>query len=124
MEFNFNTFFGLEEIINNKREIIVFWSFLGVLTLTILLSFISYIFRKLKISQFFIESLLWSLLFTFITGTITILLLFFISDISGVKLVYIWLSIFLGYFCFSVMHNNALKKLYIDYSKTIIKNKI
>jgi hypothetical protein len=123
MELNFDTFFGLEETLNANREILLFWPFLGVFLIIMLLTFIFYIFRKLNINRYIIEALMWSLLITFITGIITIIILYLITDISGVKLAYVWLSIFIGYLFFTLLYNNTLKKLYNDYSKTLKKSK-
>jgi hypothetical protein len=123
MEFNFNTFFGLETILNNNPEIMIFWSFLGVLCLAFFLSAVSYIFRKFNINSYIIECLLWTSAFTFFIGILAIMILFFVATVSGVKLAYIWSSIFIGYLCFSLLYNNALKKLFKDYSLTIKKNR-
>jgi hypothetical protein len=121
MELNFDAFFGLENTLNANREIILFWSFLGVFGCMMLLTFVFYIFKKLNINKYVVESLMWSLIFTFLIGIIAIIILFFIKDISGVKLAYVWLAIFTGYLFFSLIYNNALKKLFDDYSKTLTK---
>ncbi len=121
MELNFDAFFGLENTLNANREIILFWSFLGVFGCMMLLTFVFYIFKKLNINKYVVESLMWSLIFTFLIGIIAIIILFFFKDISGVKLAYVWLAIFTGYLFFSLIYNNALKKLFDDYSKTLTK---
>ncbi|OWP74431.1 hypothetical protein BWK62_14350 [Flavobacterium oreochromis] len=121
MELNFNTFFGLEKMLNDTPIIIVFWSFLGVIIMAFAFSIIAYIFRKTGISTYVIHSILWSLVLTLIVGSVTILILFVIGGLSGVKLAYIWLTVFLGYFVFSLLYNNSFKKLVSDYSQKLKK---
>lgn len=65
---------------------------------------------------------MYTLLFTFIIGTIAIFILFFITDKNGMKLAYCWLTVLAGMFFFSLMNANTITKMFTDWSK-IIKEK-
>lgn len=65
---------------------------------------------------------MYTLLFTFIVGALTIFILFFITDKNGVKLAYCWLTVFAGMFFFSLINANTITKMFTDWSK-IIKEK-
>jgi hypothetical protein len=120
-EFSFNTFFGYETILNGKPEIVLFGAMLIPIGLLIGISIIGWVFRKLKLNMYVIHALLYTLLFTFLFGAVTMLILFFITDRNGVKLAYSWLSIFIGMFFFSIINTNTISKMFTDWSK-IIKN--
>lgn len=62
---------------------------------------------------------MYALLFTFIVGTLTIFILFFITDKNGVKLAYCWLTILTGMFFFSLINANTITKMFSDWSKMI-----
>jgi hypothetical protein len=120
-EFSFNTFFGYERILTEKPEIVLFGAMLVPIGLLIGISIIGWIFRKLKLNMYFIHALLYTLMFTFLFGATTMLILFFITDRNGVKLAYCWLAIFIGMFFFSIINANTISKMFTDWSK-IIKN--
>ncbi|WP_114819012.1 hypothetical protein [Chryseobacterium sp. KLBC 52] len=122
MEFSFNTFFGLEDKIAAYPEATIFGAMLVPILLLIPMAVIGWIFRKLKFNMYIIHVLMYTLLFTFIVGTLTILILFFITDKNGVKLAYSWLTVFTGMFIFSLINANTITKMFTDWSK-IIKEK-
>ncbi|WP_123921378.1 hypothetical protein [Chryseobacterium viscerum] len=122
MEFSFNTFFGLEDKIADYPEVTIFGAMLLPVVLVIPIALIGWIFRKLKFNMYIIHVLLYTLLFTFILGAITIFVLFFITDKNGVKLAYCWLTVFTGMFIFSLINANTITKMFTDWSK-IIKEK-
>ncbi|KAB1228898.1 MULTISPECIES: hypothetical protein [Chryseobacterium] len=122
MEFSFNTFFGLEDKIADYPEVTIFGAMLLPIVLVIPIALVGWIFRKLKFNMYIIHVLLYTLLFTFILGAITIFILFFITDKNGVKLAYCWLTVFTGMFIFSLINANTITKMFTDWSK-IIKEK-
>jgi hypothetical protein len=122
MEFSFNTFFGLEDKITDYPEVTIFGAMLLPVLLVIPIALIGWIFRKLKFNMYIIHVLLYTLLFTFVLGAITIFVLFFITDKNGVKLAYCWLTVFTGMFIFSLINANTITKMFKDWSK-IIKEK-
>ncbi|NIF04426.1 hypothetical protein F3J23_03135 [Chryseobacterium sp. Tr-659] len=120
-EFSFNTFFGFENILTEKPEIVLFGAMLLPIGLIIVMSMIGWIFRKLKLNMYLIHALLYTLAFTFFFGTFAMLILFFVTDKNGVKLAYCWMSIFIGMLFFSMINTNTISKMFKDWSE-IIKN--
>lgn len=120
--FSFNTFFGLEDKIADYPEVTIFGAMFLPLLLFLPTAVIGWIFRKLKFNMYIIHVLLYTLLFTFVIGAVTILILFFITDKNGVKLAYCWLTVFTGMFIFSLINANTITKMFSDWSK-IIKEK-
>lgn len=118
MEFNFNTFLGFENSISEKPEIVVMAAFFIPIIFAIVLSFIGFIFRKLKLNMYIIYALLYTLLFTFLFGLLAIFILFIITERTGVKLAYCWLIILIGMFIFSIINTKSLNKMFSDWSKT------
>lgn len=119
MEFSFNTFFGLESKMADFPEVTIFGAMFLPLLLFIPVALIGWIFRKLKFNMYIIHVLMYTLLFTFILGAITIFVLFFITDKNGVKLAYCWLTVFTGMFIFSLINANTITKMFTDWSKII-----
>ncbi|WP_288446565.1 hypothetical protein [uncultured Chryseobacterium sp.] len=117
--FSFNTFFGLEDKIAAYPEATIFGAMLVPILLLIPIAVIGWIFRKLKFNMYIIHVLMYTLLFTFIIGTLTIFILFFITDKNGVKLAYCWLTILVGMFFFSLINANTITKMFSDWSKII-----
>lgn len=121
-EFSFNTFFGLKRKIAEYPEVAIFGAILVPLLLLIPIAIIGWIFRKLKFNMYIIHVLMYTLLFTFLLGAITIFVLYFITDKNGVKLAYCWLTVMTGMFIFSLINANTITKMFTDWSK-IIKDK-
>ncbi|MCJ7932855.1 MAG: hypothetical protein MUW56_04295 [Chryseobacterium sp.] len=122
MEFSFNTFFGLERELAENPEMVIFGALFLPLIAFLPVVLIGWIFRKLKFNKYIIHVLLYTLLFTFLLGILTIFILYFITDKNGVKLAYCWLTVLIGMFFFSMMNANTLTKMFTDWSK-IIKEK-
>lgn len=116
---NFNTFFGLENILRESPEFVLFGAMLLPIGFLLVVSIIGWIFRKLKLNMYIIYVLLYTILFTFFLGTFTMLILFFITDKNGIKLAYCWLSILGGMFIFSSINANTITKMFTDWSKII-----
>ncbi|MCW1961049.1 hypothetical protein [Chryseobacterium viscerum] len=117
--FSFNTFFGLEDKIVDYPEVTIFGAMFLPLLLFIPVAVIGWIFRKLKFSMYIVHVFMYTLLFTFIVGAITIFILFFITDKNGVKLAYCWLTVLAGMFFFSLINANTITKMFTDWSKMI-----
>ncbi|PTT34434.1 hypothetical protein DBR28_13600 [Chryseobacterium sp. HMWF028] len=117
--FSFNTFFGLEDKIADYPEVTIFGAMFLPLLLFIPIAVIGRIFRKFKFNMYIIHVLMYTLLFTFIVGALTIFILFFITDKNGVKLAYCWLTVLAGMFFFSLINANTITKMFTDWSKMI-----
>ncbi|PWN70532.1 hypothetical protein C1631_011230 [Chryseobacterium phosphatilyticum] len=122
MEFSFNTFFGLEREVTEHPEMIIFMAMFLPLLCLIPVSLIGWVFRKLKINMYIIHVLLYTLMFTFFVGVLTIFILYFITDKNAVKLIYCWFTVLIGMFFFSLTNTNTITKMFADWSK-IIKEK-
>ncbi|AZA84849.1 hypothetical protein C1637_18890 [Chryseobacterium lactis] len=122
MEFSFNTFFGLEREMAEHPEMVIFGALLFPLVAMFPIALIGWIFRKLKLNMYLIHALLYTLMFTFLLGVLTIFILYFITDKNAVKLIYCWLAVFTGMFFFSLINTNTITKMFTDWSK-IIKEK-
>ncbi|MCT2409754.1 hypothetical protein NZD88_19555 [Chryseobacterium antibioticum] len=117
MEFNFNTFFGFEQDLAAYPEVAIFGAMFAPILLLIPISVIGWIFRKLKLNMYIIHALLYTLMFTFVLGSFSMLILFFITDKDGIKLAYCWLTILTGMFFFSLMNANTITKMFTDWLK-------
>lgn len=118
---NFNTFFGYENLLHEKPEIVMFGAFLVPIGLLLVISIVGFILRKIGANMYLIHAFLYTLLFTFFFGVFTILILIFITDRNGVKLAYCWLSIFTGMFFFCLFNTNSISKMFMDWSKILKK---
>lgn len=118
---NFNTFFGYENLLHEKPEIVMFGAFFVPIGLLLVISIIGFILRKIGANMYLIHAFLYTLLFTFFFGVFTILILIFITDRNGVKLAYCWLSIFTGMFFFCLFNTNSISKMFMDWSKILKK---
>lgn len=119
MEFSFNTFFGFEKDLMAHPEMLIFVALLVPILLMLPIALIGWIFRKLKFSMYIINVLLYTLMFTFLFGILTIFVLYFITDKNGIKLMYCWLTVFAGMFFFCLMNEKTITKMFTDWSKII-----
>lgn len=121
MEFNYSLL-GYESHINKEPELVLIYGFAGLLAAMVLIILSSYIFRKIGleivVNYFFKPLLLAFGLCLFITLFPTMALYFIISNLSGVKLAYIWITIFSGITIFSFVNYTTIKKFGHD----IVKN--
>ncbi|MCD0487704.1 hypothetical protein LPB86_05660 [Pedobacter sp. MC2016-14] len=107
MGFNFNHFFGYENIINKNPDLVLIYGFAFIIFGMLALTFIGFIFGKLGfkiINEHFIGPLTLSLFLCLLVAIVpTVVLKIVANDVSGVKLLYCWLTIFCGitFFCFS-----------------------
>ncbi len=119
MEFSFNTFFGFEKDLISHPEILIFAALLTPVLLMLPMAFIGWAFRKLKLNMYIINVLFYTLIFTLFLGTLTIFILYFITDKNGIKLAYCWLTILAGMFFFSLINENTITKMFADWSRLI-----
>lgn len=119
MEFSFNTFFGFEKDLMAHPEMLIFVAFLGPILLMLPIALVGWAFRKLKFNMYIINVLLYTLMFTFLLGVLTIFVLYFITDKNGIKLLYCWLTIFAGMFFFCLMNEKTITKMFTDWSQII-----
>ena len=115
MEFNFNTFFGYENEINNLKDLVLIYGFATIIFGIIGLVFISVILRNmgLKIlNSYILYPLMLSLGVTLIVGIFPTIILYVVAyDVSGVKILYSWITIFIGMLLFIIFNLDMIKKL-------------
>ncbi|AWK03840.1 hypothetical protein HYN56_06210 [Flavobacterium crocinum] len=121
MEFNFNTFFGYEQQINNQPDIVMIYSFAGIVFGIMALLFLAIIIRKIglnSINSFIINPLMLALGLTFIVSILPTVIFYVVtSDISFVKIVYSWIVIFIGMLFFVGINLETIKKCLNEFGK-------
>jgi len=114
MAFNFNHFFGYEDVINRNPDLVLIYGFGVIIFGMMLLTLLSMILVKIGITvlvDHFLAPLTLSLLLCLIVAIIpTVILKVVANDLSGVKLVYIWITIFAGTTFFSFSNYPMMKK--------------
>ncbi|CAM4015419.1 hypothetical protein SAMN06265348_101188 [Pedobacter westerhofensis] len=120
MAFSFNQFFGCEQQINAHKDLVVMYGFAAIFLGLIALAFLSFILGRLNLTviiDHFIGPMVCSLILCLGIAILPTIILYVVaSDVSGVKLLYCWITIFAGvtFFCFS---NNAMIRKFTKISK-------
>ncbi len=121
MEFNFNRFFGYETEINKATDLVLIYGFAVLIFGIVGLALIAAVFRKIgftSIISYFISPLLLCLGLTLLIAILpTIIFCVVASDISGVQLIYSWITIFLGMLFFVMFNLNTIKKFVKEFGK-------
>lgn len=105
--FNFNYLFGYEELINRNPDLVLIYGFGIIIGGMMVLTLIAMVLVKMGLTviiDHFLAPLIVSLLLCLIVAIVpTVILKVVANDLSGVKLVYIWITIFCGitFFTFS-----------------------
>lgn len=114
MGFNFNQFFGYEDLINKNPDLVLIYGFAGIVFGMTGLVLLTLIFRKLGlivIIDHFLGPLLCALGLTLLLAIFpTILFKVLANDLTGVKLVYIWITMLLGMLVFSFLNYRMIGK--------------
>lgn len=126
MGFSFNTFLGYENRINNLGDQVLIYGFAFIIFGILALLFIAMIIRKLgynSLNSFFINPLMLSLGLTlFVSILPTIVFYGVASDISGVKILYSWITIFIGMFLFVLLNLETIKSFFREFGKMSEQN--
>lgn len=121
MEFNFNRFFGYETEINKATDSVLIYGFAVLIFGIVGLTLIAAIFRKIgftSIISYFISPLILCLGLTLMLSILpTIVFSVVASDISGVKLIYSWITIFFGMLFFVMVNLSTIKKFVREFGK-------
>lgn len=121
MGFSFNTFFGHETQINNLGDQVLIYGFAGIIFSIVALLFISIVIRKLGLKSFnsyFINPLMLSLGLTLLVAILPTIVFYVVaSDISGVKIMYSWITIFIGMLFFVGFNLETIKKCLNEFGK-------
>ncbi|MFC4475718.1 hypothetical protein [Flavobacterium chungangensis] len=121
MGFSFNTFFGHENQINNLGDQVLIYGFAGIIFSIVALLFVSIVIRKLGLKSFnsyFINPLMLSLGLTLLVAILPTIVFYVVaSDISGVKIMYSWITIFIGMLFFVGFNLETIKKCLNEFGK-------
>ena len=114
MEFNFNHFFGYETLINKNPDLVLIYGFAFIIFGLMALTFVALIFSKIGLKivvNQLIAPLMQSMILCLIVAIIpTIILSVVADDVSGVKLIYCWITIFFGITIFCFLNYPAINK--------------
>jgi hypothetical protein len=121
MEFNFSTFFGYENDINNLKDLVLIYGFATIIFGIVGLIFIGAIVRKLgftTVISYFISPLMLSLGLTLVVAILPTIIFYVVtSNVSGVKIIYSWITIFIGMLFFTMFNLNTIKKFVKEFGK-------
>jgi hypothetical protein len=121
MEFNFSTFFGYENDMNNLKDLVLIYGFAAIIFSIVGLIFIGAIVRKLgftAVISYFISPLMLSLGLTLVVSILPTIIFYVVaSNVSGVKIVYSWITIFTGMLLFTMFNLNTIKKFVKEFGK-------
>lgn len=121
MEFSFNTFFGYENAINALDEQVLIYGFASIIFGIVGLMLITIIVRKIglnSLNSFFIQPLLLALGLTLLVAILPTIVFFIVAvDISGVKIVYSWITIFIGILLFVIFNLETIKRFFNEFGK-------
>ncbi len=121
MEFSFNTFFGYEQEINALNDQVLIYGFASIIFGIVGLLFVSMAVHKIglnSLNSFFIHPLLLSLGLTFFVAILPTIVFYVVaSDVSGVKILYSWIAIFIGMLLFVVVNLETIKNFFKEFGK-------
>ncbi|GEM_PF-224847 len=121
MGFSFNTFFGYENEINNLQDQVLIYGFAGIIFGILALLFLAILLRKIglnTINSFVVNPLMLSLGLTLFVSILPTIVLYVVAlDISGVKIVYSWIAIFIGMILFVMFNLETIKSFFKEFGK-------
>jgi hypothetical protein len=121
MEFSFNTFFGYEQEINALNDQVLIYGFASIIFGIVGLLFVAMAVRKIglnSLNSFFIHPLLLSLGLTFFVAILPTIVFYVVAlDVSGVKIVYSWITIFIGMLLFVIFNLETIKSFFKEFGK-------
>ncbi|WP_345141865.1 hypothetical protein [Flavobacterium ginsengiterrae] len=121
MGFSFNTFFGYENEINNLQDQVLIYGFAGIIFGILALLFLAILLRKIglnTINSFVVNPLMLSLGLTLFVSILPTIVFYVVAlDISGVKIVYSWIAIFIGMVLFVMFNLETIKSFFKEFGK-------
>lgn len=121
MGFSFNTFFGYENQINELKDQVLIYGFAGIIFGILGLLFIAVLLRKIGlniINSFFVNPLMLALGLTLLVSILPTIILYVVAlDISGVKIVYSWITIFIGMVLYVMFNLETIKSFFKEFGK-------
>ncbi|MFH6991960.1 hypothetical protein [Flavobacterium sp. FlaQc-48] len=119
--FNFNTFFGYESTINSLGDQVLIYGFGSIIFGLVALVFIAMILRKLgfnAVNRFFVNPFMLSLGLTLLVSILPTIVFYVVAlDVSAVKIIYSWITIFIGMFLFVLFNLETIKSFFREFGK-------
>lgn len=109
MEFSFR-FYEIFKTVEANPMLMVMWAAFGVPLVMLVFAFVSRLYRKLSFQKKLNTIIFLSLGVSWILGFIIMITLFF-AEVSGIKLLIIWLVIYFSLLLFCIIHSTELSKL-------------
>jgi len=116
MEFSFEIPYWLTPVIE-ERGYLVMWAAFGVFFSGVILILILSWIGKLLFKAFFdkvVFVIVTTLLATWLTGFVS-MMIFLFTGISGIKMLLIWITLFLGYLIFSIINRRELERFVLEF---------
>lgn len=121
MAFSFNTFFGYENQINSNPDQVLIYSFAGLVFGVVFLLFMAILLRKLSltiVNSYFINPLMLALGLTFLLSILPTVVFYVVTlNISFVKIIYCWITIFIGMLFFVGFNLQTIKSFFSEFGK-------
>lgn len=121
MGFNFNVFFGYEDVINSLDDKVLIYCFASLVFGMVALLLLSFVLRKIglnAINRYFVTPLIMSLGLTVIVAILPTIVFYVVaSDLPPVKIVYSWIAIFTGMLLFVMINLQTIKNLFREFGK-------
>nr|WP_199157962.1 hypothetical protein [Pedobacter sp. ASV2] len=121
MAFNFEQFFGYENQINKNPDLVLIYGFAGIIFGIMAMILIAIILRKIGLAILvskFLNPIMLSLGICFLVAIVpTILFKVLANDVSGVKIIYIWITILAGISIFTTLNYQMLKKWFYSFDR-------
>lgn len=120
MASNFEHFFGYENAINRNPDLVLLYGYAFIVFGGLMLIFIAFILRKISLSILvskFINPLILSMgICLLVAIPPTVIFKIVANNLTGVKLIYIWFTIFTGITLFTFLRYQEIKKLILSKS--------
>ncbi|OXA89442.1 hypothetical protein [Flavobacterium hercynium] len=121
MGYSFNTFFGYENEINRANDLVLIYGFAVIIFGMLGLTMLGGIIRRMgfqSINSFLLSPLILSLGLTLLISILPTIVFYAVaSDISGVKILYSWITIFTGMTLFVFLNLPEIKSYFHSFGK-------
>jgi hypothetical protein len=111
MEFSFKLYHFLEQLEANPQYMVM-WASFGVPILMLGLALPAFIARKLRLEKYskpFFSILYISLIVSWLTGFV-VMMIFLFTGVSGIRMFITWILLFVTYFIFTIFNHNQIDR--------------
>ncbi|MDU1905387.1 MAG: hypothetical protein E6772_11435 [Dysgonomonas sp.] len=116
MEFSFEMPSWLMPLIEEPGYLVM-WAAFGVFLLILVLSLVFSMLGKLMFRAFFDKMVfitVTTLLATWLTGFVS-MMIFLFTGVSSIKMLLIWITLFVGYLIFSIINRRGLERFALEF---------